>query len=74
VEVLDAANNTRRSFPIEQYGARHRAAASHAAAHPGSLVFVASTSGDIGCMLREHDAPTVMLWRFRSADLVSSGP
>jgi hypothetical protein len=74
VEVMDAANNVRRPFPLEQYGARHRAAASHAQAHPGSLVFVASTSGDIGCMLREEEVPTVMLWRFRTADLLSATP
>lgn len=74
MEVMDAAGRVQRPFPLEQYGARHRAAASHAAAHPGSLVFIASASGDIGCMLREHDVPTVMLWRFRSADLGASGP
>jgi hypothetical protein len=74
VEVMDAAGRVRRPFPLDQYGARHRAAASCAATHAGSLVFIASASGDIGCMLRDEHAELVLMWRFRSGDLVSSGP
>jgi hypothetical protein len=74
VEVMDAAATKRHPFALEQYGARHRAAASYAATHPGSLVFIASVSGDIGCMLREEHASSVMLWRFRSGDLASPAP
>ncbi len=72
-EVMDAAGTVRLPFSLEQYGARHRAAASYAASHPGSLVFIASVSGDIGCMLSE-EASEVLLWRFRSRDLSSPSP
>lgn len=74
LEVMDAAGTLRRAFPLDQYGARHRAAASYAAAHPGSLVFVASTTGALGCMLSEEAHAPVMLWRFRSGDLASPAP
>jgi hypothetical protein len=73
-EVVDAAGRARRPFALQQYGARHRAAASYAASHPGNLVFFASVSGDIGCMLNDETAGTVLLWRFRSADLSSPAP
>jgi hypothetical protein len=74
IEVLDAAARERRAFLLDQYGARHRAAASYAASHPGSLVFVASATGDIGCMLADEHPPNVLLWRFRSGDLASPVP
>jgi hypothetical protein len=74
VEVMDAAATVRRPFALDQYGARHRAAASYAATHAGSLVFVASATGDIGCMLRDDDSEVVLMWRFRSGDLSLSGP
>ena len=74
VEVTDAAATVRRPFAIEQYGARHRAAASYAARHPGSLVFIASATGTLGCMLREAVSSPVLLWRFRSGDLGSRLP
>jgi DNA integrity scanning protein DisA with diadenylate cyclase activity len=73
LEVVDAAGTVRRPFFLEQYGARHRAAASYAATHTGSLVFIASVSGDIGCMLSEEPSQ-VLLWRFRSRDLSSPSP
>lgn len=68
-ESVDAAASTCASFPIQQYGARHRAAASFASMRPGSLVFLASADGDMACMLRQADAPHVTMWRFRSGDL-----
>lgn len=74
LEVVDAAGKVRRAFALEQYGARHRAAASYAASHPGSLVFIASVSGDIGCMLKDCSSESVLLWRFRSGDLSSPAP
>ena len=69
LEALDAAARSPVHFPMHQYGARHRAAASYAGTHPGSLVFVASADGDITCMLREPQIPHVLVWRFRSGDL-----
>jgi len=74
VEVLDAAATMSRPFPLDQYGARHRAAASYAADNPGSLVFIASATGTMGCMLREEAGSLVLLWRFRSGDLASPLP
>jgi hypothetical protein len=69
LEALDAAARSPVHFPMHQYGARHRAAASYAGTHPASLVFVASADGDITCMLREPGIPHVLAWRFRSGDL-----
>lgn len=68
-EVIDAAGTKRVPFSLDQYGARHRAAASYAANHPGSLVFIASVTGDIGCMLQDEPSRGVLLWRFRSGDI-----
>lgn len=73
-QVFDHAATVRRPFPVEQYGARHRAAASYASSNPGSLVFIASSSGDIGCLLRERSGEQVLMWRFRAADISVSGP
>lgn len=74
LEVVDVAGTVRRPFSLEPYGARHRAAASYAATHAGSLVFIASVSGDIGCMLSEQPGSPVLLWRFRSRDLSAPAP
>jgi hypothetical protein len=44
-------------------GTRHRAGATYAAAHPGSVVFVASEDGQVSCILRERPKARVRLWR-----------
>jgi probable HAF family extracellular repeat protein len=44
-------------------GTRHRAAATYAAEHPGSVVFIASEDGQVSCLLSEHDDAPVRLWR-----------
>ena len=54
-------------FRLEQRGARHRAAAAFALDRPGSVVFVASSDGDLGCMLKEADSEHVLIWRFGRA-------
>jgi hypothetical protein len=74
LEAVDAAGKVRRPFPLDQHGARHRAAASYADSHPGSIVFFASVSGDIGCMLKDEPSTAVLLWRFRSGALSSPSP
>ncbi len=51
-------------FALEARGARHRAAAAFARDSPGSVVFVSSSDGDLGCMLREAAADHVLVWRF----------
>lgn len=69
LEASDAEAHRATPFSLLQRGARHRAAASHAYAHPRSLVFVASSDGDLGCMLREPTAAHVLFWRFHQSDL-----
>ena len=71
LEAVDAAATACVAFSLKPYGARHRAAASYASTHPGSLVFVASADGDMACMLRESDQAHVLMWRFRSGDLAN---
>jgi hypothetical protein len=44
-------------------GTRHRASATYAEEHPGSVVFVASEDGQVSCMFREQPAEPVRLWR-----------
>ena len=43
-------------------GTRHRAAATYAAEHPGSVVFVASEDGQVSCLLRTPETEPVRLW------------
>ena len=47
LEAVDVAATSSVDFPLRQYGARHRAAASFAATHPDSVVFLASADGGI---------------------------
>jgi hypothetical protein len=44
-------------------GTRHRAGATYAADHPGSVVFVASEDGQVSCLNRESRDTPVRLWR-----------
>jgi hypothetical protein len=43
-------------------GTRHRASATYAAEHPGSVVFVASEDGQVSCLIREQPESPVRLW------------
>ena len=56
-------------FPLDAHGARHRAAAAFARARPDSLVFVASSDGDLGCMLCHPRSETVLIWRVSGASV-----
>ena len=47
---------------FDSRGTRHRAAATYAAEHPGSVVFVASEDGQVSCLLREVATTPVRLW------------
>jgi hypothetical protein len=47
---------------FDSRGTRHRAAATYAAEHPGSVVFVASEDGQVSCLLRESPGSPVRLW------------
>jgi hypothetical protein len=59
---IDADNNGGSDVDFGARGTRHRAAATYAAAHPGSVVFVASEDGQVSCLLCEHAARPVRLW------------
>ena len=69
VEAEDMEATTTHAFDLGGRGTRHRAAVTYAWTHPGSIVFVASQDGDIGCLFRAPDADAVTLWRFHASDL-----
>ena len=71
VEADDLEGAKTRPFDLGTRGTRHRAAAVYAWTHPGSVVFVASQDGALGCLYRAADAPFVTLWQFRRSDLRS---
>jgi hypothetical protein len=51
-------------FPLAERGARHRAAATFARDALGSVVFVASSDGELGCLLRDAASEQVLIWRY----------
>lgn len=64
IDVFDATETENaRLVDFGSRGTRHRAAATYAAEHPGSVVFVASEDGQVSCMLRDSLAAPVRLWR-----------
>ena len=52
-------------------GTRHRASATYALEHPGSVVFVASEDGQVSCMFRERLDTPVRLWHLAAGKLTS---
>lgn len=69
VPIIEAANvNGDPSAPVDfdSRGTRHRAAATYAAEHPGSVVFVASEDGHLSGLLREPLTPSVRLWHLET--------
>jgi hypothetical protein len=67
VTVVEAAHLERghepRQVDFGSHGTRHRAGATYAAEHPGSVVFVASEDGQVSCLLSEQLDTAVRLWR-----------
>jgi hypothetical protein len=49
-------------------GTRHRASATYADEHPGSVVFVVSEDGQISCLYRHPDDARTLLWRLGAGD------
>jgi hypothetical protein len=49
-------------------GTRHRASATYAAEHPGSVVFVVSEDGQISCLYRNPADERTLLWRLGAGD------
>ena len=56
-----------RPSDLGSRGTRHRAGATYAAEHPGTIVFVASEDGQISCMFRDPAAEPTLLWRLGAA-------
>jgi hypothetical protein len=56
-----------RPVDLSSRGTRHRAAATYAAEHPGTIVFVASEDGQISCMFRDPLREHTLLWRLGAA-------
>ncbi len=70
-EDVDAASV--HEFDLAGRGTRHRAAATCAWSHPGSIVFVASQDGSLACLFRSVGAPRLLLWPLGSSHWPSLG-
>ncbi len=68
-EALDSEAERRRPLDLGSRGTRHRAAATWASRHPGTLVFVASQDGQSTCLWRNSQEDGVLAWRLNPADL-----
>jgi hypothetical protein len=64
VAVMPAPEQAARSRAVDfnSRGTRHRAGATYAAEHPGSVVFVASEDGHVSCLLSERPYAPVHFW------------
>lgn len=65
VPIIERSGNgsgAPKPVDFDSRGTRHRAAATYAAEHPGSVVFVASEDGQVSCLLREPHMASVRLW------------
>jgi hypothetical protein len=62
-EASDQEGLQLRPIDLSSRGTRHRAAATYAAEHPGTIVFVASEDGQISCMFRDPSREHTLLWR-----------
>ena len=62
IERSDSGDGPPAPVDFDSRGTRHRAAATYAAEHPGSVVFVASEDGQVSCLLREPLTASVRLW------------
>ena len=69
VEATDAEGLQCRVIDLGSRGTRHRAGATYAADHPGSVVFVASEDGQVSCMFREKFREYTLVWRLRPAEV-----
>ena len=63
VEALDSNAGQLVPFDLGSRGTRHRAAATYANQHSGSVVFVASKDGPLTCMFRPMHHDAVLAWR-----------
>jgi len=63
VEAIDSEGSRARRIELGARGTRHRASATYAARHPGSVVFVASEDGEVTCMCGDPSRKHVLSWR-----------
>jgi len=68
-EATDAEGLHVRMVDLGSRGTRHHAGATHAATHPGSVVFVASEDGHVSCMFRDALRERTLLWRLGPAEV-----
>jgi hypothetical protein len=68
-EAVAADGLPARQVDLGSHGTRHLAAATYAAEHPGSVVFVASEDGQVSCMFRISPEQQVLVWRLGPADV-----
>lgn len=67
-EASDDDGLSFRAMDFGSRGTRHRAAATYAAEHPGSVVFVSSAGGPLVCMMRDPSEKRVLLWELARVD------
>jgi hypothetical protein len=65
----DAEGLHYQTIDLGSRGTRHRASATYAAEHPGSVVFVASEDGQVSCLFRDSPTGHMLLWRLRPTDV-----
>jgi hypothetical protein len=61
-EQTNGEQEAAAAMDFDARGTRHRAAATYAAEHPGSVVFIASEDGQVSCLLRSPADAMVRLW------------
>jgi hypothetical protein len=69
IQALDAEGQKVLAVDLGSRGTRHRASATYAADHPGSIVFVASEDGHVSCMFRPPSRDHVLMWRLGPGDV-----
>jgi hypothetical protein len=67
-EASDSEGLQARAVDFGSRGTRHRASATYAAEHAGSVVFVVSEDGQISCLYRHPADERTLLWRLGAGD------
>jgi hypothetical protein len=70
-EGKPASDGSAQVIDFGSRGTRHRASATYAREHPGSVVFVASEDGQVSCLFRDPFDPQVRLWHLAAGNLTS---
>jgi hypothetical protein len=67
-EASDTEGASAHVVDFGSRGTRHRASATYAAEHPGSVVFVVSEDGQISCLFRNPEDERTLLWRLGAGE------